>query len=80
MTKKQKYDKISEKKLATPVDVLCKVHENPDWAKFGEYLAYCKNLKFDQRPDYSLLRWDLLLLEEITGFQDVCKISYKVNL
>lgn len=56
MTKKQKYDKISEKKLATPVDVLCKVHENPDWAKFSEYLAYCKNLKFDQRPDYSLLR------------------------
>ena len=56
MTKKQKYDKISEKKLATPVDTLCKTHENPDWTKFSEYLAYCKNLKFDQRPDYSLLR------------------------
>lgn len=56
MTKKQKYDKISEKKLATPVSVLCKTHENPDWAKFGEYLDYCKQLKFDQRPDYSLLR------------------------
>ena len=56
MTKKQKYDKISEKKLSTPVEVLCKVNENEHWAKFGEYLGYCKNLKFEQRPEYNFLR------------------------
>jgi len=56
VTKKQKYDKISEKKLATPVEVLCKVKENADWAKFGEYLTYCRNLKFDARPEYTYLR------------------------
>lgn len=27
-TKKQKYEKISEKKMSTPVEVLCKVCEN----------------------------------------------------
>ncbi len=26
-TKKQKYEKISEKKLSTPIEVLCKVRE-----------------------------------------------------
>lgn len=56
VTKKQKYDKISEKKLATPVEVLCKAKENADWAKFGEYLTYCRNLKFDARPEYTYLR------------------------
>lgn len=56
MTKKQKYDKISEKKLSTPVEVLCKKSSEPGMNTFVEYLTYCRNLKFDQRPDYTLLR------------------------
>ena len=56
MTKKAKYERISEKKLATSVDILCKVHENENWSKFAEYLKYCKNLKFDARPEYTYLR------------------------
>jgi casein kinase 1 alpha len=27
-TKKQKYEKISEKKMSTPVEILCKVNQN----------------------------------------------------
>src|SRR5271155_2225110 len=37
-TKKQKYEKISEKKMATPVELLCKGYP----AEFGMYLNYCR--------------------------------------
>ncbi|XP_074597061.1 casein kinase I-like isoform X1 [Brevipalpus obovatus] len=51
-TKRQKYERISEKKMTTPVDELCKGFP----AEFGIYLTYCKNLRFDDRPDYGHLR------------------------
>lgn len=51
-TKKQKYDKISEKKLSTPIEVLCKSHP----VEFASYFHYCHSLTFDQRPDYGFLR------------------------
>lgn len=50
--KKQKYEKISEKKLSTPVDLLCKGYPN----EFAIYLNYCRSLRFDDKPDYSYLR------------------------
>ncbi|XP_050399502.1 casein kinase I [Patella vulgata] len=51
-TKKQKYDKISEKKMATPVETLCKGFP----AEFAMYLNYCRGLRFDEAPDYMYLR------------------------
>ncbi|KAI3935747.1 hypothetical protein MKX01_032931 [Papaver californicum] len=51
-TKKQKYDKICEKKLSTPVEVLCKTHP----VEFASYFHYCHSLTFDQRPDYGFLK------------------------
>ncbi|XP_073066982.1 casein kinase 1-like protein 3 [Primulina eburnea] len=51
-TKKQKYDKISEKKLSTTIEVLCKSHP----VEFASYFHYCHSLKFDQRPDYGFLK------------------------
>ncbi|GLU09905.1 hypothetical protein SLE2022_267400 [Rubroshorea leprosula] len=51
-TKKQKYDKICEKKLSTPIEVLCKSHP----VEFGSYFHYCHSLTFDQRPDYGFLK------------------------
>merc|ERR1711920_1057764 len=51
-TKKQKYDMISEKKMSTPVEVLCRGYP----AEFGTYLNYCRSLKFADKPDYSYLR------------------------
>lgn len=51
-TKKQKYEKISEKKMSTPVEVLCKGHP----AEFAMYLNYCRGLRFEEAPDYMYLR------------------------
>nr|XP_004054443.1 casein kinase I [Gorilla gorilla gorilla] len=52
MTKKQKYEKISEKKMSTPVEVLCKGFP----AEFAMYLNYCRGLRFEEVPDYMYLR------------------------
>ena len=51
-TKKQKYEKISEKKMSTPVEVLCKGFP----AEFAMYLNYCRGLRFEEEPDYMYLR------------------------
>ncbi|KAJ3682352.1 hypothetical protein LUZ60_014925 [Juncus effusus] len=51
-TKKQKYDKISEKKMLTPVEVLCKSYP----AEFISYFHYCRSLRFEDKPDYSYLK------------------------
>ncbi|XP_008789426.1 casein kinase 1-like isoform X2 [Phoenix dactylifera] len=51
-TKKQKYDKISEKKMLTPVEVLCKSYPS----EFISYFQYCRSLRFDDKPDYSYLK------------------------
>ncbi|KAJ5074646.1 casein kinase 1-like protein [Anaeramoeba ignava] len=50
--KKQKYEKISEKKISTSVEELCKSLD----PVFASYLNYTKNLGFDETPDYSYLR------------------------
>ncbi|KAJ6306472.1 hypothetical protein OIU78_021731 [Salix suchowensis] len=51
-TKKQKYDKISEKKVSTPVELLCKSHPS----EFVSYFHYCRSLRFEDKPDYSYLK------------------------
>ncbi|XP_065071419.1 casein kinase I [Rhopilema esculentum] len=51
-TKKQKYEKISEKKMSTPVEVLCKGFPT----EFAMYLNYCRGLRFEEAPDYMYLR------------------------
>ncbi|KAI8377812.1 kinase-like domain-containing protein [Radiomyces spectabilis] len=51
-TKKQKYDLISSRKQATPLDVLCK--DMP--REFVTYLTYARELDFEQKPDYAYLR------------------------
>ncbi|XP_022931126.1 casein kinase 1-like protein 6 isoform X1 [Cucurbita moschata] len=51
-TKKQKYDKISEKKMSTPIEVLCKSHP----PEFVSYFHYCRSLRFEDKPDYSYLK------------------------
>lgn len=63
-TKKQKYQKIMEKKMATPIDLLCK--NFPD--EFRIYFEYCRALRFADKPDYSYIRRlfkDLALRNEI---------------
>lgn len=50
--KKEKYEKIMEKKVSTPTEVLCKGYP----LEFATYLNYCKNLRFEDKPDYTYLR------------------------
>jgi len=51
-SKKEKYEKIMEKKMSTPVEVLCKHFPS----EFVTYLNYCRSLRFEDRPDYAYLR------------------------
>ncbi|KAF2323570.1 hypothetical protein GH714_036162 [Hevea brasiliensis] len=63
--KKQKYEKISEKKVSTSIEALCR--GNP--TEFASYFHYCRSLRFDDKPDYAYLRRlfrDLFIRE---GFQ-----------
>lgn len=64
-TKKQKYEKISEKKMSTPIEVLCKGYPS----ELASYFHYCRSLRFDDKPDYAYLKRlfrDLFIRE---GFQ-----------
>ncbi|KAB0340196.1 hypothetical protein FD754_023332 [Muntiacus muntjak] len=51
-TMKQRCEKISEMKMATPVDVLC----NGFPVEFAMYFKHCRGLSFDEAPDYTYLR------------------------
>jgi casein kinase 1 len=51
-TKKEKYQNITDKKTSTPVEVLCV--DLP--IEFANFINYTKALRFEDRPDYALLR------------------------
>ncbi|KAG2398625.1 casein kinase 1-like protein 1 [Vigna umbellata] len=64
-TKKQKYERISEKKVSTSIEALCRGYPT----EFASYFHYCRSLRFDDRPDYAYLKRifrDLFIRE---GFQ-----------
>jgi casein kinase I family protein HRR25 len=50
--KKQKYDRIMEKKMTTPTELLCRNFPS----EFAIYLNYTRSLRFDDKPDYAYLR------------------------
>lgn len=61
-SKRDKYEKIRDKKLTTSIERLCHFIA---W-EFQAYLYYCRRLSFTERPDYDHLRnlfKDLLLSE-----------------
>jgi len=51
-TKKEKYEKIRDKKLSTQIEQLTKNHPE----EIGLYLGHCRQLKFDEKPDIAYLR------------------------
>ncbi|PKA64254.1 Casein kinase I isoform delta-like [Apostasia shenzhenica] len=64
-TKKQKYEKISERKVSTSIEALCRGYPS----EFPSYFHYCRSLRFDDKPDYAYLKRifrDLFIRE---GFQ-----------
>lgn len=50
--KNDKYDRIKDKKVATTIESLTR--GLPE--EFNIYLQYCRNLKFEERPDYNYMR------------------------
>uniref|UniRef100_A0A453EXZ3 non-specific serine/threonine protein kinase n=2 Tax=Aegilops tauschii subsp. strangulata TaxID=200361 RepID=A0A453EXZ3_AEGTS len=64
-TKKQKYEKISERKVATSIEALCRGYPS----EFQSFFHYCRSLRFEDSPDYQYLKRlfrDLFIRE---GFQ-----------
>ena len=51
-TKKEKYERIMERKLNIPVDELCRGFPN----EFAQFINYAKSLRFEERPDYAYLK------------------------
>ncbi|XP_014779447.1 casein kinase I [Octopus bimaculoides] len=64
-TKKQKYEKISERKMSTPVEALCKGFPT----EFAMYLNYCRGLRFEEAPDYMYLRQLFRILFRTLNYQ-----------
>jgi casein kinase 1 len=50
--KKDKYEKIMEKKMSTSLESLCKGYP----AEFVNFLNYTRSLRFEDKPDYAYLR------------------------
>lgn len=63
--KKDKYEKIMQKKLGTSIDNLCKGFP----PEFAAYLTYCRNLTFEESPDYAFLRNMFKDLFQKSGFE-----------
>ncbi|KAJ4911190.1 casein kinase I-like 12 [Raphanus sativus] len=64
-TKKQKYERISEKKVSTSIESLCRGYPS----ELASYFHYCRSLRFEDKPDYNYLKRifrDLFVRE---GFQ-----------
>lgn len=47
--KKAKYELIKEKKQNTTIEMLCRGYP----VEFSKYLTQCRNLNFDERPNYA---------------------------
>jgi len=47
-----KYEKISDKKMTTPIEILCKGFP----PEFVSYFQVVRSLRFEDKPDYSFLR------------------------
>jgi serine/threonine protein kinase len=50
--KKEKYDKIMDRKVNTPIEVLCRGFAQ----EFATYMSYARSLRFEDRPDYAYLK------------------------
>jgi casein kinase I family protein HRR25 len=61
-TMKEKYEKIMEKKVSTPIETLCKGFPGMNilllilLEEISVFLHYARDLRFDDRPDYGFLK------------------------
>lgn len=64
--KNDKYDRIKEKKIQTTIEQLTR--NSPE--EFSKYLQYCRNLRFEEKPDYNYLRNLFRGLMERSGYSN----------
>ncbi|CAM9379290.1 unnamed protein product [Chrysoparadoxa australica] len=64
-TKKQKYERIMDRKMSTSTEQLCKGYPS----EFRSYFEYCRSLRFEDRPDYAYLKRLFKELFYRKGFQ-----------
>eukprot|EP00461_Guttulinopsis_vulgaris_P001096 UN01096 len=64
-TKREKYDRISEKKITTSFDQLCKNYPH----EFVDYFKYVRQLAFDEKPNYHYMRSLFRDLFDRKGYQ-----------
>jgi serine/threonine protein kinase len=64
--KDEKYKKIKECKVSTPVQQLCQGYPK----EFLDYMLYCRNLGFTEDPDYEYLRRIFKELYANCGFEN----------
>ena len=68
---KEKYEKIKDKKISTPIEILCEGCPGKIYfilEEFQVFLHFTRDLKFDDRPDYSFLRRLLKGISEREGY------------
>uniref|UniRef100_A0A5K3F632 non-specific serine/threonine protein kinase n=1 Tax=Mesocestoides corti TaxID=53468 RepID=A0A5K3F632_MESCO len=63
-TKKQKYERIHEKKVSTSIETLCRGFP----PEFALYLTHCRGLHFEETPDYNLFRSNFRALFKALAF------------
>ncbi|CAH8580676.1 unnamed protein product [Dicrocoelium dendriticum] len=73
-TKRQKYERISEKKLQTSVESLCEGYP----VEMAIYLNFCRGLYFDNQPDYAYLRTLFRSLFHQEGFTYDCVFDWNL--
>mmetsp|Transcript_2394 Transcript_2394/g.2340 ORF Transcript_2394/g.2340 Transcript_2394/m.2340 type:complete len:201 (+) Transcript_2394:7-609(+) len=64
-TKNDKYERIKEKKTQTTIESLTR--GLPE--EFATYLNYCRNLKFEEKPDYNYMRKLFKDVSNRSGFE-----------
>eukprot|EP01063_Lacrimia_lanifica_P037440 TRINITY_DN7687_c0_g1_i1.p1 TRINITY_DN7687_c0_g1~~TRINITY_DN7687_c0_g1_i1.p1 ORF type:complete len:338 (+),score=78.54 TRINITY_DN7687_c0_g1_i1:95-1108(+) len=65
-TKKQKYERIAEKKMQTSIASLCSGFA----PQYANYFNYVRSLRFDDKPNYAVLRGKFRDLLEQNGYEN----------
>eukprot|EP00826_Nyctotherus_ovalis_P050245 TRINITY_DN6140_c0_g2_i11.p2 TRINITY_DN6140_c0_g2~~TRINITY_DN6140_c0_g2_i11.p2 ORF type:complete len:226 (+),score=55.43 TRINITY_DN6140_c0_g2_i11:494-1171(+) len=63
-SKERKYEEIMKRKINTPLHILCR--DLPE--EFQQYMAYCRGMKFNQRPDYKYI---IKIFRQLAAKQEV---------
>lgn len=62
---KEKYERIKQKKINTTAEELCRGFPE----EFLNYIKYCRNLNFEDRPDYKYLKGLIYNLISTLGYE-----------